>query len=377
MQQPTQRIPYSLTGLNPYAWIRWWYVLAAPAAPDNAENLPLHDREFLRKGKLTSLAMLIEIFLVLISAISAVATSPTDRVSAGHLNVNEIIFILLPVAFTAIAAFFNRAGKLLFASVLVIISLEVIEIASGVAGLTSDLGVMELLLIFMLIHPLMLSALLLPAWGVLVVAGINVVVAALLVYVPLFPRAPELVSFMEKGGSAPLLGFPAITLLLCALICFVVITSLQESLKRADKAEEVAKLHEIVTKQASQELQAKRQLEGDVREIIAGMTRFANGDNQARIQLEPGCSLWSVASSINNMVGRFVRLREQEQPMQQSFMALKAYMAATQLAKARGVPVTLPRTGTEMDTLVEELLTHAQGVQRIPYPRPTQVFENH
>ncbi|HEU5378549.1 MAG TPA: hypothetical protein VFV38_24265, partial [Ktedonobacteraceae bacterium] len=165
--------------------------------------------------------------------------------------------------------------------------------------------------------------------------------------------------------------------LLCALICFIVITSLQESLKRADKAEEVAKLHEIVTKQASQELQAKRQLEGDVREIIAGMTRFANGDNQARIQLEPGCLLWSVASSINNMVGRFVRLREQEQPMQQSFMALKAYMAAIQLAKARGVPVILPHTGTEMDILIEELLMHAQGVQRTPPYRSAQVFEDY
>ncbi|HEU5375207.1 MAG TPA: hypothetical protein VFV38_07200 [Ktedonobacteraceae bacterium] len=375
MQQSMQRTPYSLTGLNPYPWIRWWYTMAAPAAPDNAENLPLHDREFLRKGKLTSLAMLIEILLMLIAVVPAVATSPSSQ--AGHLNVNLIIIILLPVVFTAISAFFNRAGKLLFASVLVIISLEVIETVSGVAGLTSNLGVMELLLIFILIHPLMISALLLPAWGILMVAGVNVVVAALLVYIPFFPRAPELVSFMQRGGRVPLFALPAITLLLCALICFIVITSLQESLKRADKAEEIAKLHEIVTKQASQELQAKRQLEGDVREIIAGMTRFANGDNEARIQLEPGCSLWSVASSINNMVGRFVRLREQEQPMQQSFMALKAYMAATQLAKARGVPVILPRTGTEIDTLIEELLTHAQGVQRTPHYRPTQVFENY
>lgn len=376
MQQSTQSTQYSLTGLNPYPWIRWWYVLAAPAVPENAENLPLHDREFLRKGKLTSLAMLIEILLMLIAVVPAAVTSPPNQTGASHLNVNLIILILLPVVFTTISALFNRAGKLLFASVLVIISLEVIEIVAGVAGLTSNLGVMELLLIFILIHPLMLSALLFPAWGILAVAGVNVVAAALLVYLPFLTRAPELVSFMERGGRTPLFALPAITLLLCALICFIVITSLQESFKRADKAEEVAKLHEIVTKQASQELQAKRQLEGDVKEIIAGMTRFANGDNQARIQLEPGCLLWSVASSINNMIGRFVRLREQEQPMQQSFMALKAYMAAIQLAKARGVPVILPRTGTEMDTLIEELLTHAQGVQRTPHYRPTQVFED-
>lgn len=366
MQQSTQRMSYSLTGLNPYPWINWWYTLAAPAAPDDAENLPLHDREFLRKGKLTSLAMLIEIFLMLLTAVPAVIVSPSNQAEASHLNVNLILLILLPVVFTTISALFNRAGKLLLASVLVIISLEVIEIVAGVAGLTSNLGVMELLVIFILVHPLMLSALLLPAWGILAVAGVNVVAAALLVFLPFLPRTPELVSFMERGGRVPLFALPAVTLLLCALICFIVITSLQESFKRADKAEEVAKLHELVTKQTSQELLAKRQLEGDIKEIITGMTRFANGDNQARIQLEPGCSLWSVASSINNMMGRFIRLREQDQPMQQSFMALKAYVAAAQLAKARSTPIVLPRTGTEMDALIEELLTHAQGVRRAP-----------
>lgn len=374
MQQPTQRTPYSLTGFNPYPWIRWWYTLAAPAVPANAESLPLHKREFFRKGKLTSLAMLIEMFLMLVSLIPAAAAP--DPSHAGQLNINLIIIILLPVICTAVSALFNRAGKLLFASMLVIISLEVIDIASGVVGLHSNLGVMELLLIFVLVHPLMISALLLPAWGILVVAGVNVVATALIVYVPLFPKAPELVSFMERGGNVPLFALPVLTQLICAFICFVVITSLQESLKRADRAEEVAKLHEIVTKQANQELQVKRQLEGEVREVITGITRFANGDNQARIQLEQGSSLWSVASSINNMIGRFVRLREQERPMQQSFVALKAYIAATQLAKARGVPITLPRTGTEMDTLIEDLLTHAQGVQRAPFYTPIQTFES-
>lgn len=378
MQQSIQRTPYSLTGLNPYPWIRWWYVLAAPATPANAENLPLRDREFLRRGKLASLAMLIEILLMLSAAVLPLVLPAPDQ--AGHPDFNLFFIIMSPVIFTAISALFNRAGKLLFASILVVFALEAIDIASGVAGLSSHLGVMELLLIFFLLHPLLISALLFSTWGIMAVAGLNIIVVAVLTFGPFFSRTQELVSFMNRGGNSPLFVYPTITLILCAFICCIVIASLQESLKRADKAEEVAKLHAIVTKQASQELQAKRQLEGEVKELIAGMTRFANGDNQARIILDPGGALWSVASSINNMIGRFIRLREQEQPMQQSFTALKAYIAATQLAKARGVPITLPHTGTEMDSLIEDLLTHVQGVQRIPRytpTTPTQTFESH
>lgn len=372
MQQSTRRISYSLTGLNPYPWIRWWYSLAAPAAPANAENLPLSDREFLRKGKLTSLALLVETIFLSIT----MSTSIDGPTPIGQNHAPAILVILMLATFTFIATLLNRAGKLLPAGVLVVISLEVVELVGSLFIRPDGMAIAEVGLIFFLLHPLIISTLLLPAWGILVVAGINVVLTALIVFAPFFTRTPELVAFLGRGGNLLMFAGPSVTQILCAFICFVVITSLQESLKRADNAEEVTKLHEMVTKQTSQELQTKRQLEGEVREVIAGMTRFANGDNQARIILDPGGSLWSVASSINNMIGRFVRLREQEQPMQQSFVALKAYIAATQLAKARGVPITLPRTGTEVDILIRDLLTHAQGIQPIPYYPPTQMSEN-
>jgi hypothetical protein len=97
---------------------------------------------------------------------------------------------------------------------------------------------------------------------------------------------------------------------------------------------------------------------------VGGLTRFANGDPQARIQLEQGHALWSVAGGINNMMGRFSRLREQEKPMEQTFMALQAYLTAIRMSKVTGKRVSLPHTGTEIDTLVEELLTNPSFVER-------------
>lgn len=359
MQQATQRLPYSVTGLNPYPWIRWWYAIAAPPTPENAESLPLREREFLRKGKLTCIAMLIEVLLLLI-ALGPIAANPQQQgILVGTL-------ISLPILFIAVAVLLNRAGRLLLAGLLVVVSLEAVQFAMTLLLQPAGLTITELTLLFLFVQPLMLSVLLFPPWAILVTAGTNVVLNILLVFSPLFPKAPDLAAFFHAQPGIDLAVFmvPTLTQLVCAFISFIVITSLQESLKRADKAEEVTKLHAIMADQARQELQTKRQLEGEVQEVIAGLTRFASGDTQARIQLGMGSMLWSVAGSVNTMMGRFVRLREQEQPMEQTYMALKAYLAAVRTAKARGVPVVLPRTGSELDLLMEELMSHSPGVQR-------------
>jgi hypothetical protein len=343
MQQATQRIPYSVTGLNPYPWIRWWYAIAAPPTPPNAESLPLREREFLRRGKLTCIAMLIEVLLLLI-ALGPIGVNPQQQgILVGSL-------IALPLVFIAVAVFLNRAGKLLLAGFLVVISLEAVQFAMTLILQPNGLTITELTLLFLFVQPLMLSVLLFPPWAILVTAGVNVVLTILLVFSPLFPKAPDLAAFFHAQPGIDLAVFmvPTLTQLVCAFISFIVITSLQESLKRADKAEEVTKLHEILAEQARQELQTKRQLEGEVQEVIAGLTRFASGDTQARIQLGMGSMLWSVAGSVNTMMGRFVRLREHEQPMEQTYMALKAYLAAVRTARARGVAGSYPRCATSV-----------------------------
>jgi hypothetical protein len=347
--------PYSITGLNPYPWIRWWYRLAAPRAPVRAEDLPLKEREFLRRGKLTSIALLIQLVEMCF-----------QLVPAAHVGSNAFPSILASLVILIGAVFLNRARKLLAASLVMILVLEVgmIGLLALPPGTRLDLG--QIPFIFLLIQPLLISVLLFPAWGILGMGIINMGITAIMIL--LLPQTQAYHSYLQ-AHMGPMVGIPLLTQLLCALICFIVITSLQESMVRADKAEEVTRLQQVMAEQARQELQTKRQLEIGIQEIISALTRFANGDQQARIQLDQGHQLWTVAGSINNVIGRFVRLREQERPMEQTVMALRNYLREVQMARVTGAPLPPPQSGTEVDALVAELLRYTATAQP---PQPQQ-----
>ncbi len=177
------------------------------------------------------------------------------------------------------------------------------------------------------------------------------------------PRALEFQTYMHSYAG-PIFGIPLTIELLAALISYIVITSLQESLVRADKAEEVTKPQQVMAEQTLGELQMKRQLEASIEEIVGGLTRFANGDNQARIRLEQGSHLWTIAATINNMMSRFVRLREQEGPKEQTSVALRAYLREIQMARITGKPLPESYSGTDVDILVKELLKYSSMPQR-------------
>src|SRR3989442_12223684 len=106
--------PYTLTGLHPFPWIRWWYRLAAPPTPAQAEELPLKDREFLRRGKLTSIALLIELIELILAF--GPATQDGTKTSAP--------LILVSMGVILIAAWLNRSRKRLLAGLLVITVME-------------------------------------------------------------------------------------------------------------------------------------------------------------------------------------------------------------------------------------------------------------
>jgi hypothetical protein len=352
MAQNRSASSYSITGLNPYPWICWWYALVAPPAPAQLENLPLQEREFLRRGKLISIALLIELVQLLITLGPASQDGLSTTFAPTLVNMGILI----------IAAILNRSRKLLLAGLLVTVDLEIgmsIAMAFPSGG---HLGVAGIPFLFLLVQPLMVSVLLFPSWAILVIGVINVLVTG---GVWLFvPKAAELQVYMHTPAIVPVIAAPIITLIICALVSYIMITSLQENLMRADKAEEISKLQSVMAEQARQEIQKKQQLETGMQNIVSGLISFSNGDQNARIQMEQGHPLWHIASSVNNMMGRFSRLREQEKPMEQTIMALQAHLMAIRMSKATGTRIFFPQTGTEVDTLVRELLMCSNGVQQ-------------
>ena len=343
--------PYTITGLNPYPWIRWWYALAAPRIPPDTMGLPLAEREFLRRGKLTSIALLIELIELLLTF--GPATHDGTKISAP--------MILFSIGVIIVAVFLNRARKRLLAGLLVLMVMEAGMVSLVAAPPGGQLGVTQIPFIFLLVQPLMISVLVFPGWGVLAFAVLNMFVTALLLSV--VPKTHEMQLAMQTQ-FVPIFVIPLAVMFICALISFIVVTSLQESLERADKAEEITRLQQAMAEQAGRELQTKRQLEEGVREIISALTLFSNGNNRARIRLEQGHPLWPIAGSINNLISRFIRLREQEQPMEETLRAIHAYLITIRSARATGTPAAFPRTGTAVDMLIDEALKYSADIQR-------------
>jgi hypothetical protein len=343
--------PYTITGLNPYPWIRWWYALAAPPTPPNVMELPLAEREFLRRGKLTSIALLIELSELLLTF--GPATHDGTKTSAS--------MILVSIGVIIVAVFLNRARKRLLAGLLVLMIMEAGMVSLVAAPPSGQLGVTQIPFIFLLVQPLMISVLVFPAWGILALAAINMFVTALLLFV--VPKTHEMQLAMQTQ-FVPIFVIPLAVMFICALISFIVITSLQESLERADKAEEVTKLQQVMAEQTRRELQTKRQLEEGVQEIISALTLFSNGNNRARIRLETGHPLWPIAGNVNNMISRFVRMREQEWPMEETLRAIQTYLMTIRSARVSGTPTHFPRTGTAVDILIDETLRYSADIQQ-------------
>src|SRR5581483_3322285 len=157
-----QTVPYSITGLNPYPWIRWWYGFAAAPAPAQVEELPLKEREFLRRSKLISIALLIQLIEMLAGLVPAL-----------HDGTNSAYMILVNIGFLVIAALCNRYRKLLLAGLMATVTVEM-----GIASLIifppgGYLGVGNIPFIFLPIQALMISVLLFPSWGILVMGALN------------------------------------------------------------------------------------------------------------------------------------------------------------------------------------------------------------
>lgn len=336
----TDSLPYSITGLNPYPWINWWYRLVAPPVPPHAEELPLREREFLRRGKLISIALLINFI----------------EMGLALLRVTSTTRMLLPIlgahiALLIVASVLNRFRKLLLAGIIALALYEV-GLVQTILG-PGPLDMLRLPELCLWVEPIMISVLLFPAWCILLVGGFHILlICSILLFAP---HTMDLQFFLNTRPY-DLYIFPIDLQVCCALISYTVITSLRETLLRADKAEEVSKLQQVMAKQSRQELEKKVQLETWCRQVINILTRVSNGDWNTRLTPEGSSNeLWAASKSINNMISRYGRLREETQSMEKTVAAVQAHLHALRVAKVSGTPVRLPHTNTPIDLLVKEL----------------------
>src|SRR5215813_6625039 len=126
-------------------------------------------------------------------------------------------------------------------------------------------------------------------------------------------------------------------------------------MKRAGTAEEINKLTMEVATQRQVIEEEKQQLEEGIEQIISVHMQVANGNLSARVPLDQRNVLWTLAGSLNNLIARLQRWRQDALRSQQTEQALQQLLSNIQMARRQGKSLQPYATGTSLDALIQEI----------------------
>jgi hypothetical protein len=308
----------------------WWYRIAAP--PEVSDEAPLRERIRARSGRLTSVIFLIEIIITLSSLIAV-----------------PVLAVLLGVLL--IGVFLNRIGKTITAGILVITVLTVGLIANILATPGGLSPFLLSLFDFFIVSELIAASLITP-WATLPVTLINCLIT--LGLITFLPKTPDMIQLLHTQAYNVYADSIELQILV-AVVAFLWVNSSYTEMKRAGNAEEVSKLTMEMAIQRQVIQQEKQQLEESIQQIVSVHMQVANGNLHARVPLDQRNVLWTIAGSLNNLLARLQRWRQDATQLRQTEQALQQLLYNIQVARRQGEPLQAYTTGTSLDTLIQEV----------------------
>ncbi|HAG97861.1 MAG TPA: hypothetical protein DDW33_13635 [Ktedonobacter sp.] len=344
----------------------WWYRLTAPAQPPETASLTV--RELARRGRLTSATLLVVILLVL-------AAYPIAFLTPNHVLA---IVLLIPILIDTVALFFNRAGKIAIAGVLVVVGIEVGIGLSILGPALSGGGLTTYILpqFDLLVQADFVAVSLLRPRSVIWLAGLHIVLSVLAI--TFLPRTPEFAQMLSVNGYEVYLRLITLQIIV-AFVTFLWVTGAQQAIQRADRAEEIAALEQREIEQQQLQIEQKQQLDTGIQFILQTHVQVANGNFAARAPLGKENMLWQIAYSLNNLLARlqsYSQMLSQYQHMQEENYRLhnalqsnttaqhelqRTRVAATRLiellkqSQDGRIPTSTVRSGTVIDAVVTQL----------------------
>jgi len=241
---------------------------------------------------------------------------------------------------------FNRHKQIQMVGILLILAVNII-IASVVLSEQKGLDPLFLSMFDLLVVSELVAALLLAPASAFWIVILNMV--EVILDINLQPRSMMWMQMIPSQQlTYSLLARPAILYLVVALVAYLWATNTTNALKRADRAEEIAKLER-------REKERVQELEESIEEMLAVHMRVANGDISARAPIYQSYLLWRIAAALNNLLARFQaaliaerNLRHLTQEITQLRLALRTWK--------RGRPLHwYPGRETALDSLVNDL----------------------
>jgi hypothetical protein len=286
---------------------QWWYRIASPPEPASLTNFKENER--FRRGRTGSLIILALYLLLLVSL-------PSGFYGTNPFLASIIVAVL--IALTA-AMVLNRMKKVNLAGAIVVlafIAYPTINLVTTPGGL----NMMALPLYGLLVLPLLCTVSFLPAWWVFPVAASNCLFTLLsLAYLPKTAELSAILDLAFVGIVTPII----LSQMIVSIVAYFWVNGATKALIRAGRAEEIAKLEHDLARQAEAAAQQKQQLEASIQKIVHIHTRVANGDFEARVPLTQDNMLWQVSGSLNNLLGRMQRMRQESIHIQQMTSTLQ------------------------------------------------------
>jgi hypothetical protein len=274
-----------------------WYRIASP--PEPPASASFEQRERFRRGR-TGSQVALTVLIVCISAFPA-------AFRGTNLFLAVILTVGLLAIFAAIAL--NRMGYVTQAGILVAAAITASP-ATDILTTPGGLSPAVLPVFSILVLPLMCVVSLLPAWWVFVFAIGNSLFT--LYAMTLMPHSAELNALL-KVSFVSIVTPIILSQLIVSVVAYLWVTGAVHALRRADRAEEIAKLEHALAVNAEITAQQKEQLETSIQKIVETHTRVANGDLDARVPLTKDNVLWQVSSTLNNFLSRLQRSRQELQ----------------------------------------------------------------
>jgi hypothetical protein len=127
-----------------------------------------------------------------------------------------------------------------------------------------------------------------------------------LTYLPRTVEVDAILAFAFASVVTPII----LSQMMVSVVAYLWVKGTIQALLRADRAEQIAVLEHDLAKQAEEATQEKQKLEASIHMIVETHTRVANGDFNARVPLTQGNVLWQISGSLNNLLARLQRFRQ-------------------------------------------------------------------
>jgi hypothetical protein len=322
-------------------WYRWFTPL-----PPVGRFATLKEREQIRRSRLASIILAVQLVFIELPVIPVVSAAPNHA-------------IVLPWLYGCIAAlllaiFFNRRGNLTSAGVLMVTSIEVTVIIKMLT-VPGGLSVFSLPQFDILVQPILIAVALLVPWSAFAVAGFNVLFVILVLTVG--AHAPDLVAVLHSPTQVgDVFAVPIMGQILTAVFAFLSVRDLLGALKRADRAEQVAKLEFLLAESRKQVEGRNARLEEGMHTMMRAIHQVSTGDLGARMTLPQDNELWSMSKQLNLFLDRYQATREAGQTLERTTIAIQEVTNELYQAHLEHREVRIPpRRHTPLDALLVAL----------------------